>query len=541
DKKTDKEKPLVLVVEDNDDVRSYIKSSLEDYFKVAEAADGKAGIFRAKEIMPDLVISDVMMPGTDGYELSATLKKDILTSHIPIILLTSRVSEESVIKGLETGADDYITKPFSTQLLAVRVRNLIHLRRQLQNEQKSRMTLQPGEISVLPIDDEFYKKLQETVETHLADPDFNVEALSRILEMSQATLYRKIQALTGKTPTDFIRSYRVKRAAQFLQAREGTISEAADRVGFPDRSYFAKCFKDQFQRLPSDFLSPGTGIGVEVNANGGAHLDEEIPPETANAGETRNGKEVILVVEDSNDSRAYIRESLETDYQVEEAVDGAQGVEKAIGIIPDLIVSDISMPGATSGLELCRLLKKDLRTSHIPIVLLTAKATEDNVIEGLQIGADDYITKPFNTRILHTRIKNLIRLRNHLQQRREREMTLLPARISESRIDRKFMNRLNSIIDKNLSESEFNVENLAKKLSMSAATLYRKLQALTGEIPSQYIRSYRLRRAAHLLKTGFGSVTEVAFEVGFSSRAYFTRCFKEKFHQLPSGYINETK
>jgi DNA-binding response OmpR family regulator/signal transduction histidine kinase len=528
----EEEKPLILVVDDNADVRMYIRGSLEPYFKVVEASNGKEGILRAKEIIPDLIVSDVMMPEADGFELCRTLKNDILTSHIPVILLTAKVSEESELEGLATGADDYITKPFSTSILAVRARNLIELRRQLQLERTNAMRLQPEEIPVSPIDDEFYQKLQDTVETHLSDPDFNAEALGRELQMSQATLWRKINALTGKTPLVFMRTYRLKRAAQLLGSRVVSVSEVADKVGFADRSYFSKCFKEQFNRLPSEFLPSGDigGIGDETfPAADAAPLSETSKPM----------KEVILVVEDSDDARNYIRESLEPDYRVVEAADGSEGIARAMEIIPDLVVSDIMMPG-TDGHELCRVLKADVRTSHIPIVLLTAKASEESKIKGLEIGADDYITKPFNANILRARIKNLIQLRSHLQKQRNREMTMLPAKISESEIDREFMKELNAVIRENLSDPEFNVEQLAKKLYMSSATVYRKVQALSGEIPSEYIRSFRLKRAAQLFKQNFGSITEVAFEVGFNSRAYFTKCFKEKFHQLPSVYMAVT-
>ncbi len=160
------------------------------------------------------------------------------------------------------------------------------------------------------------------------------------------------------------------------------------------------------------------------------------------------------------------------------------------------------------------------------------------MVEGLTLGADDYLTKPFNTRILLARIKNLIRLRSHLQKRRNRQLALLPEKLSDSEADQKFLEELDALLETNLSVPEFNVEQLGKKLYMSSATLYRKLQALTGEIPSQYLRSYRLKRAAQLLRDNFGSVSDVAFEVGFNSQAYFTRCFKEKFHQLPSNYMS---
>jgi DNA-binding response OmpR family regulator/signal transduction histidine kinase len=525
------EKPLILVVDDNTDVRTYIRGSLGPYFKMVEAVDGKEGILRAREIIPDLIVSDVMMPEVDGYELCRTLKNDVLTSHVPIILLTAKVSEESELQGLETGADDYIAKPFSTELLAVRVRNLIDLRRQLQLEKKNRMTFQPGEISVSPLDDEFYNKLQDTIEMHLSDPDFSVEALCRVLDMSQATLYRKIHALTGKSPTLFLRSFRMKRAAQLLQANAGSVSDVAVKVGFPDKSYFARCFKEQFHCLPSDIS--GTVEATETNekffgGSRGAVFQKSSP------GPGR--QDIILVVEDSEDTRTYIRQSLEPDYHVVEAVDGSEGTARAMEIIPDLVISDIMMPGM-DGYELCRVLKQDVRSCHIPIVLLTAKAAEESKIKGLELGADDYITKPFNTRILRARIKNLIQLRTHLQEKRNREMTLLPVKITEPEIDREFMKELNAVIEENLEDPDFNVEQLAKKLYMSSATLYRKIQALSGEIPSEYIRSYRLRRAAQLFKENFGSVTEVAFEVGFNSRTYFTKCFKEKFHQLPSVYM----
>jgi signal transduction histidine kinase/DNA-binding response OmpR family regulator len=244
-------------------------------------------------------------------------------------------------------------------------------------------------------------------------------------------------------------------------------------------------------------------------------------------------KEIILVVEDSADVREYIRGSLELTYTMVEAKDGERGINKAKEIIPDLIISDVMMPGI-DGFELCRVLKKDVLTSHIPVILLTAKAADEDVLEGLETGADDYITKPFNTKILCARIKNLIDLRRQLQQNLKREMTLQPVKTSVSAVDREFLRDLHQVIEKNLSESDFNVEQMGKKLYMSRATLYRKIMALTGETPTEYIRTYRLKRGAELLKKSFGTVLEVALEVGFSSSAYFTKCFKDKFHQLPS-------
>lgn len=280
------------------------------------------------------------------------------------------------------------------------------------------------------------------------------------------------------------------------------------------------------------------------------HLDDDEDFEMERTGEDEvekmeedrefgtTAKEIILVVEDSADVREFIRGSLEPQYRVLEAKDGQEGVDKALEMIPDLIISDIMMP-RLDGFELCRLLKNDVKTSHIPIILLTARASEESVIEGLEIGADDYVVKPFDTRILCARIKNLIDLRRHLQESLKREMTLKPVMISLSQIDKEFVQELNGMIEKNLSDSEFNVEELSKKLYMSRASLYRKILALSGESPSEFIRSYRLKRAAELLKNtkpGSLKVADVAFDVGFSSTAYFTKCFKEKFHQLPSTF-----
>jgi signal transduction histidine kinase/CheY-like chemotaxis protein len=246
-------------------------------------------------------------------------------------------------------------------------------------------------------------------------------------------------------------------------------------------------------------------------------------------------KHVILVVEDSADMRAYIRGALEPLYTIVEAIDGKQGRQKAGEVVPDLVITDVMMPGI-DGFQLCRQLKNDRITSHIPVILLTAKSGEENILAGLETGADDYITKPFSTRILSARIKNLIDLRRHLQETLNREMTLQPAKIDVSPIDKEFLNELQAVINENISDPDFNVEQLGKKLYMSHSNLYRKIDALSGQSPTEFIRTYRLKKGAELLKNNFGTVLEVAFEVGFSSANYFSKCFKKKFHQLPTEY-----
>jgi signal transduction histidine kinase/DNA-binding response OmpR family regulator len=295
---------------------------------------------------------------------------------------------------------------------------------------------------------------------------------------------------------------------------------------------------DEIVDLPDAQTRPPTDskISEEITAMEIEKEEKETQPETLLEPEDKADEtNIILVVEDSTDMRAYIRGALEPDYTVVDAKDGREGIEKAKVIIPDLIISDIMMP-EVDGYELCSVLKNDVKTSHVPIILLTAKASEENILQGLETGADDYITKPFNTKILIARIKNLIDIRSQLQKNINREMTLQPVKTSVSKIDREFFHDLHEVINKNLSDEEFNVEQLCKRLYMSRTTLYRKIHALTGETPTDFIRSYRLKRGAELLKQNFGTVLEVAFEVGFSNSSYFAKCFKEKFHQLPSEY-----
>ena len=294
---------------------------------------------------------------------------------------------------------------------------------------------------------------------------------------------------------------------------------------------------DEIIDLTGEAVSPQGPGKIPAPAVAIAEKEEEEPEEEMEQETTleKAAKDIILVVEDSVDMRNYIKNSLEPLYQVVEAIDGRHGIEKASQIIPDLIISDIMMP-EIDGYELCRVLKNNRDTSHIPIILLTAKAAEENIIEGLETGADDYITKPFNTKILYARIKNLIDLRRHFQETLHREMTLKPVQKTVSQMDKEFVRDLQEVINKNISDPEFNVEDLCKRLYMGRTTLYRKILALTGEPPTEFIRSYRLKRGAELLKKGMGSVLEVAFEVGFSSANYFSKCFKKKFHQLPSSF-----
>jgi signal transduction histidine kinase/DNA-binding response OmpR family regulator len=249
------ERDIVLVVEDDRDMRNLVITLLGRTFTVVEAKNGREGIDIAQKIIPDIIISDIIMPKLDGIRLCRDLKNNINTSHIPIILLTARASEEDVIRGLEAGADDYITKPFNIKMLLTRVKNLICLRRRLQEKLERRMLMQPEEFSLSQLENLFLDKIQESIEQNLSNPDFGVDELAEILEISRPTLYRKLFALTGQSPKKFIQSYRLKRSMELLRANYGNVTEVAFKVGFSSSAYFTKCFRETFQRLPSDFTT----------------------------------------------------------------------------------------------------------------------------------------------------------------------------------------------------------------------------------------------------------------------------------------------
>lgn len=246
-------KDVILLVEDNADLREYICALLDSHYEVEETVNGRDGINKAKEINPDIIISDVMMPEVDGFELCRVLKQDINTSHIPILMLTAKASEENVLKGLENLADDYITKPFNSRILTARIRNLVDLRRQLQQKMQQDMMLRPGDVSVSSIDREFIKELKEIIEKNISDPEFSVEQMATELLMSRSTLYKKVGALTGQSPQHFIRTFRLTRGAELLKAKAGNITEVAFKVGFSSTAYFTKCFKEKYSRRPSEF------------------------------------------------------------------------------------------------------------------------------------------------------------------------------------------------------------------------------------------------------------------------------------------------
>ena len=245
--------------------------------------------------------------------------------------------------------------------------------------------------------------------------------------------------------------------------------------------------------------------------------------------------------------REYIKESIGEYYFVEEAMNGEQGVRKAVTIIPDLIVSDMMMP-KMDGNELTRILKNDEKTSHIPIIILTAKTGHESKLEGLETGTDDYLIKPFDIKELQVRIKNLINIRKKLQEKfrkteyadtktQKGSQTDQLKNLKLKGIDEKFINKVLNIIEKHISEELFSVEELGNEAGMSKAQFYRKIKALTGMPASIYLRTIRLTKAKKMFAEKQGNISEIAFSVGFSSPSYFTKCLKEEFGLTPSNLV----
>nr|MDJ0646380.1 response regulator [Flavobacteriaceae bacterium] len=249
----DSDHPILLIVEDNQDIRTFVENSFADRFKVLQAENGKLGVEKAIEHVPDLIISDVMMPKKDGLELCHQLKKDERTCHIPIILLTAKAGEEDQYKGLETGADDYVSKPFKIRLLETRVENLINSRKILRDRYSQEVILKPRDIAITNLDELFLEKVQAVLDKKLNEPAFNVEAFSKAVGMSRMQLHRKLKALTGLSATEFVRSQRLKLAASLLQKSDANISEIGYTVGFNDHAYFSKCFKEAYGCSPSEY------------------------------------------------------------------------------------------------------------------------------------------------------------------------------------------------------------------------------------------------------------------------------------------------
>lgn len=244
----------------------------------------------------------------------------------------------------------------------------------------------------------------------------------------------------------------------------------------------------------------------------------------------------LLVVEDNEDVRKLVTLSLNDEYVIYESAGGHEGFQKAVEINPDIIISDIVMDNG-DGFELCEKIKNDKRTSHIPFVLLTARSSDQHQVEGLSFGADDYVTKPFNIAILKLRIRNLIQARQRVRDKFYSDYNFDPANLASNSNDKRFVNQLIANIEANLSDANFNPDTLADKLNISRSQLYKKVKGLTGLSVSIFVRNIRLRKAAQILKTNSLTVSEVAYEVGFSDPGYFTKCFREMYSVSPSEFM----
>ena len=261
------EKQTILIVEDNSDLRSFLRTVLTAEFNVLEAANGKDGVHLAEERMPDIIISDIMMPVMDGLQLTTSLKENIRTSHIPIVLLTAKTAMEDRLEALNCGADDYITKPFSAEYLEARVRNLLQQRQKLQELFRNTLSfsqekedglekvieITPSAPKVVSQDNLFIEKLIRSLEENMENSELTVDDLVSMAGLSRSVIFKKLKSLTGLAPIEFIREMRIKRAAQLIETRQYNISQVAYMVGMNDPRYFSRCFKQKYGMTPTDY------------------------------------------------------------------------------------------------------------------------------------------------------------------------------------------------------------------------------------------------------------------------------------------------
>jgi signal transduction histidine kinase/DNA-binding response OmpR family regulator len=268
--------------------------------------------------------------------------------------------------------------------------------------------------------------------------------------------------------------------------------------------------------------------------------DEEPAQQPVDEAEGQGDKErpVVLIIDDNPDIRGYIRSLLQQDYTVIEAADGAEGIRQAMTYIPDVIVSDVMMPG-TDGIACCRQLKSELQTCHIPVILLTACSLDEQRAEGYDCGADSYIAKPFDSRVLLSRIRNLIAARERLRQAGGLSASL--AREEMCDMDKRFLDKFHRLIEERMNNSELNVDELGSEMGLSRTQLYRKIKSLTNYAPNELLRIARLKKAASLLVSSGLSISEICYEVGFTSPSYFTKCYRAEYGESPSEIVKRRK
>ncbi|WP_187270238.1 hybrid sensor histidine kinase/response regulator transcription factor [Pontibacter qinzhouensis] len=301
--------------------------------------------------------------------------------------------------------------------------------------------------------------------------------------------------------------------------------------------------------LPTKPTATITSETANSPATQAAEIAEHHPMQHAALEETQpereqllvNGKTPsLLIVEDNDELRRYLCDYFESMYTVIEAGNGKEGLEMASKVLPDIIISDVMMP-EMNGLEFCKRLKTDLKTSHIPFIMLTAKAPIENQIEGIETGADDYIVKPFNLAYLQTKVKNLLLSKERLREKYKTEITLEPSIVTPVSPDEKLLQKLLQYVEDRIADSELNIEDICSEIGLSRTHLYRKVKALTGFSMAELIKELRLKRAMQLLKDHKFNVNEVAYMVGFNDADYFRKCFKTKFNMPPSEYYKSVE
>ncbi|MDT3695238.1 MAG: two-component regulator propeller domain-containing protein [Ignavibacterium sp.] len=287
--------------------------------------------------------------------------------------------------------------------------------------------------------------------------------------------------------------------------------------------------------IKSNHSAVSEKLKANIETQATEHIDPLSPEHFSTASGNINEKSLILFVEDNEDVRVYVNDLLKSDYDLLLADCGESGIEITKNNLPDLILSDVMMPGM-DGFEFCRRIKSDWKTSHIPVILLTAKVDHQSKLDGLELGADDYITKPFEQNELLVRIKNLIEQRRLLKEKFSRDITLPTETVPYNKEEKELIEKASSIVEKYLNDENFNSEILAKEMFMSRSRLTRKMQSAAGQGPGEFIRNYKLNRSARLILEKKLSITQIAFEVGFGSPAQFTRAFQKHFNCLPSEF-----
>ncbi|TYA65922.1 hybrid sensor histidine kinase/response regulator transcription factor, partial [Seonamhaeicola marinus] len=247
--------PILLVVDDNADIRTFIKQALSKDYTIYEADNGKTGVELANKVMPSVILTDIVMPEMDGFDLCKHIKTKKETSHIPVIMLTAKLSQESEIEGRKIGADGYVRKPFDIELLELRISNILKRRDDLRKRFNREITLKPKEVTVTSMDEQFLQKAISIVEDNMMNTDFNVEMLVKEMGYSRSNLYSKFKEITGLSSSEFIRNIKLKRAVQLFEQSDYSVKEIMYMTGFNTASYFAKCFKKQFGVIPSEYVS----------------------------------------------------------------------------------------------------------------------------------------------------------------------------------------------------------------------------------------------------------------------------------------------